>query len=707
MLRELSRALHCIVSEQPEVAADPGRIVGLMSNAVPDAIRGLEEVECGSLGGLPVDGLDSSIEGLARRAGIEDATTIWLIALGLLPQLDHRVGRAIAVAHDDLSHSRPSLGLAQRLFDGVAELGLVTEEPAFATPLLAATDEAGAIARGIFELRGGYGDERTPLAQQEIALHPRVVRALAQGVPLDDVDDRYADVLEVVDEPGAFRRFHDEVRGVLGVQQTWSRRFGLLVVGDDLSAARAAASAVVGGDETRVLLVAVAPAMRASAPLEELARAVRRESLVLDAIPLWHELPEPSELRDTVRSRQLARLILSGPWPPVVHSRHPWVPPSDAPLTLFPIQASGRTRSDRAALWSQAQPRFAEAEAQALGASFTVTEDQVRAAVAEGELAEHAYGGELADHTRRAAHRQASARLVRFATRVTPQVSWDDLVLPAGVERQVRELERRIVYRERVIVELGYGGRSASRRGLVALFTGASGTGKTMAAEVLAESQGYDLFRVDLSAVVSKYIGETEQQLSQVFSDAEASSRTILFFDEADALFGRRSEVKDAHDRYANIEVNYLLQRVEAYDGLIVLASNLRQNMDPAFVRRLDAAVDFPFPDTVARASIWRRVLPVDEAIQRSLGLDAIAERYELAGGAIRNCSVHAAYRAAERCGPGAPLLLERDDLLVAIAREYQKLGRPVMRTDFGDAYGLVMDEVFATRGAAEDAAAV
>jgi SpoVK/Ycf46/Vps4 family AAA+-type ATPase len=197
-----------------------------------------------------------------------------------------------------------------------------------------------------------------------------------------------------------------------------------------------------------------------------------------------------------------------------------------------------------------------------------------------------------------------------------------------------------------------------------------------MAAEILAGQLGLDLYKIDLSTVVSKYIGETEKNLSRIFREAETAS-AILFFDEADALFGKRSEVRDAHDRYANIEVGYLLQRIEEYEGVVILATNLRKNMDDAFVRRMHATVEFPFPDESDRHRIWSVIWP-SELPTRALDLQAMAQRYDLAGGNIRNIAVAAAFMAAADGGA-----VTNDHLLRATRREYQKLGKVVSGGEF------------------------
>ncbi|MCZ7545560.1 MAG: ATP-binding protein [Anaerolineae bacterium] len=216
----------------------------------------------------------------------------------------------------------------------------------------------------------------------------------------------------------------------------------------------------------------------------------------------------------------------------------------------------------------------------------------------------------------------------------------------------------------------GFGRKIAPGRGVSALFAGESGTGKTMAAEVIANDLGLALYKIDLSAVVSKYIGETEKNLSAIFAEAQTSN-AILFFDEADALFGKRSEVKDAHDRYANIEIAYLLQQIENYDGIAVLATNLRQNLDEAFTRRLDFLVDFPFPEVEYRARIWAVNFPPDAPLAPEVDLEELAARYRLAGGNIRNATLASAYLAAADGGAITMAHVRR-----AIRREHQKMGR-------------------------------
>jgi SpoVK/Ycf46/Vps4 family AAA+-type ATPase len=220
------------------------------------------------------------------------------------------------------------------------------------------------------------------------------------------------------------------------------------------------------------------------------------------------------------------------------------------------------------------------------------------------------------------------------------------------------------------------GGRGT---GITALFAGDSGTGKTMAAEVIASDLGLDLYTVNLATVVDKYIGETEKNLERIFTEAARVS-AVLLFDEADAIFGKRSEVRDAHDRYANIESAYLLQRMETFDGLAVLATNLRANLDDAFTRRLDMVVDFPLPDEPARLALWQRCLAPPVPARRDLDLDLYARGFPLSGGNIRSAAITAAYLAAE-----AKTEIDERHLTAAIQQEYRKLGRLLPEKDSHD----------------------
>jgi ATPase family associated with various cellular activities (AAA) len=280
------------------------------------------------------------------------------------------------------------------------------------------------------------------------------------------------------------------------------------------------------------------------------------------------------------------------------------------------------------------------------------------------------------DDLRRLARERARVGLGALAERVDPRAGWEDLVLPEGQLRLLRDLAGQVRHRSLVYDEWGFGRRANRGFGVTALFAGESGTGKTMAAEVIAGDLGLDLYRIDLSAVVSKYIGETEKNLRRLFDAAEAGG-AVLLFDEADALFGRRSEVKDSHDRYANLEVAYLLQRMEGYRGLAILTTNLRSNVDTAFLRRLRFVVQFPFPDRTLRAELWRRAFPPQTPTEE---LDPVQlAELQISGGSIHAVAVSAAFAAAEQGRAVSP-----EHVLHGARVEYAKAERTLTDVETG-----------------------
>jgi hypothetical protein len=352
----------------------------------------------------------------------------------------------------------------------------------------------------------------------------------------------------------------------------------------------------------------------------------------------------------------------------------------------FRCDADAPPAAERAGLWRAELDGGAEPglDPGAVARPFRLTAEQVRRAAGAALLQARAAGRAVgADDLRAGARAQNAAGLERLARRIEPAVGFDDLVLPPDVLEHLRDLTLRARHRELVLGEWRMAGASSRRRGLTALFAGASGTGKTMAAEVVAGEMGLDLYVVDLASVVDKYVGETEKNLDRIFAEAE-SVNGVLLFDEADALFGKRSDVSDAHDRYANVEVAYLLQRMELFEGIAILATNLRSNLDEAFARRLDVLVDFPEPEAADRLRLWEHCLGRAAPREPGLDLQFLARSFRLSGGNIRNIVVSAAYASAEASTP-----ISMTHLVRATQREYRKLGRMVVESEFGRYYDL------------------
>ncbi len=343
----------------------------------------------------------------------------------------------------------------------------------------------------------------------------------------------------------------------------------------------------------------------------------------------------------------------------------------------FPIPAY----VERKTLWEQylkGAGISTSLELTGLAGQFALTEAQIRDSVLLALNQARQLGRTPTEEDLMAAARAASSsRLSGLARKVPARYGWDDIVLPPDQISLLQEIVATVRGRATVLEEWGVGKKLASSRGVSILFAGPPGTGKTMSAQIIAAELGLDLYKIDLSTIISKYIGETEKNLERIFTEAE-SSNAILFFDEADALFGKRSEVRDSHDRYANVEISYLLQRMEAYDGVTILATNLRSNLDEAFTRRLQFAVDFPFPEEADRLRIWQTLFPPEVPHVPELDLPMLAQRFKLAGGNIRNIIVSAAYLASANGG-----VVTMEHLLHGTRRELQKMGRLVGDMDF------------------------
>ncbi|HVF91214.1 MAG TPA: ATP-binding protein [Blastocatellia bacterium] len=419
----------------------------------------------------------------------------------------------------------------------------------------------------------------------------------------------------------------------------------------------------------------------APADLEAFARLCEREA-ILGRMAIYldcHDL-DPS---DSSRAGATARLIESFKGGVIVGSRARL---RERGRLMVALDVTKPETAEQVGLWRaalKAKGNDSKRIAKKLASQFNLSQAAIRSAGLEAmslasagkpgqrrpaKVSEDALWDICRAHTR--------PRLEDLAERIEPRAGRDDLILPEAQKEALAEIVLHVRNRATVYEDWGFAARSPRGLGITALFAGASGTGKTMAAEVVAGELRLDLYRIDLSSVVSKYIGETEKNLRRVF-DAADEGGAVLLFDEADALFGKRSEVKDSHDRYANIEVGYLLQRMESYKGLAILTSNFKEAMDTAFLRRIRFLVQFPFPDAARRAEIWKRIFPRETPTE---GLDAAKlARVNVTGGSIRNIALNAAFLAAEE---GEPVRMRH--LLRATRSEYAKLERPLTEAEIG-----------------------
>ncbi|WP_137148770.1 ATP-binding protein [Mycolicibacterium sp. CR10] len=621
-----------------------------------------------------------------RRAAQLDDVDVDILILAAVPELAPELGRVFAWLHDDRLINEPTVGLALRL------LGTAAESPWQLRPWFG---PASALGRaGLVSFRGDG-----PFPRWTFTAPPAVVDVLvglprpsgvADGVTLErrpaEVARGAALGADVLDHPLA-ALYQDDDHDVV-------------VQLDGPAGATLAVAAAIAATTARPLLRVRTP-MLATGPeaREPLSLTVAREALLSGAVIVLEEAETMADPAAFAVRQAVAAVAARAQTPVVACASAPFdlaIAVPDVRVVREPVAIPDVER--RTAIWRQRLAAVSlvadRADVANVAATFRLGPDAIASAAdvaaARCRLV-NADGLRPARSVRRAdllaAAREASHhRLDALARRIGAVATWDDIVLPDATVGQLREIAAAVRHRSRVLDEWGFG-RSTRGRGLAVLFAGPSGTGKTMAAEVLAGHLGLDLFAVDLASVVSKYVGETEKNLGRIFDEAETSN-AILFFDEAEALFGKRSEVRDAHDRYANIEVAYLLQRMEAYEGLAVLATNLADHLDAAFARRLAHIVAFPAPELVLRQRIWTLAFPCS-APTGDLDVEFLAERFEVTGAAIVAAARHAALLAADR---GESITTRH--VVIALARELQKEGRVPTETQLGDWYAAVFEHM-------------
>jgi hypothetical protein len=618
------------------------------------------------------NGVDLTLARVAEVCCLTEAE-IDLLLVALAPELDTRYEIIYAYLQNDVTRKRPSVELALDL------ICRSTDEKFVARRFL--STGAPLLDRRVLTLGEEAYDRQPTLLRRFLKLDTSVLRFLLGQAPAPEPGFRAILPTETVPELSASAETAEALEALVQALQRFGTERSVVVLVGPSGALLEQAAITLGCALERPLFL-IEPGWLGAE--RDNAAAVVRDAA------LWHALPvlttagakngETEQARprtaeamfwDQLRAAGLGAIVLCD----TDERRRP---PSD--LRPWRIAVKGPGFAARRELW-QATTRggFPDADIDRLADLFTFGAEQVRqtAALAYTEAALRNPSDPMPNMAdlMRAGRALASPNLRRFAVAVSPHYAWDDLVLPADRQQQLRSVAARIANRAIVQREWGFGEKQVRGRGVAVLFAGPPGTGKTMAAEILAGALSLDLFQIDLSTVVSKYIGETEKQLGTIFAEAE-QGQCILFFDECDAIFGKRTEVKDAHDRYANTEVNYLLQRLEQYDGIVLLATNFQKNIDEAFLRRLQDSIDFPFPDEAAREQIWRRQFPSLAPVDAQLDYAALAAQFKLAGGNIRNAATYAAYRAAEQGGRNA--VIRMPHVLEGVRREFQKQGKLV-----------------------------
>lgn len=584
------------------------------------------------------------------------------LALALAAECDRRYERLFGYLNDDLTQRLPTPMLAAALY-------LEAE----ARPLAVAAFAAHAPLRALRLIRLVEGGA-VALAGTPYRLDDAALAFLLEGQVLDT---RLSDVLEPPSPAAAALPMAPAVLEALDLATTApavhpERPCVINLHGPDVVLRRQAAVHVTGRLAPALVLVR-GRALAAEGDAADRLGRLRRHCRLLGAALAIEEpsAPLPPSLFGCAR---VTLLLTDEAWQGET--------PAGAVIRLAVPAPDTETRASqwRAALAGAP----VDADLLELADRFRLDTGQLAAAAATARLRAGS-GPPLSREELFAACRQQLSRELRgLAQPVETTYDWDDLILPAVVKEQLMALEAWVRHRYTVLQSWDFGRKTAAQGGLAALFSGPSGTGKTVSAGILGRSLGLDVYRIDLSAVVSKYIGETEKNLERIFRLAVAAN-AILFFDEADALFGKRSEVQDAHDRYANIEVSYLLQRMESYPGIAILTTNFKQNIDPAFLRRFPAVIEFPFPQAEEREQLWRALIPAAAPLAGDVDFAFLGEQFALTGGNIRNCALFAAYSAA---AAGQPIGMRH--LVRAVAGELEKMEQPLLRTEFGPYYDWV-----------------
>lgn len=626
-------------------------------------------------------GRSSSLERL-REVFDLSAFDLDLILVALAPELDLRYERLYAYLQDDVTRRRPSVDLALNLLCPSAEAKL-TRRAHF-------VPNAPLVRHGILHLIPDPHQVQPPLLAHYLKLDEQIVRTLL-GQP--GLDPRIAHFCQLI-EPGAQWEelsLAEDVKRVVPqlVQQAGEsgEPLRLYFRGAQSMGKRRAAEALAGGLHASLLSADLAQALENKLEFESALKLLFREARLHESLLYLtgcsalrrEDRATPRHLLvGALRGRQ-GITILAGaePW---------WADGWDSlPVTVVPFGVPDF--ADRRACWiehlqSENFPLDPEV-LDTLASRFHLTPGQIaEAARSAGGLARwrakrNSTSLALPESVQpepeelfAAARAQCGQDLAKLARKMEPKFAWEDIVLPSDQLAQLWEICAQARFRHLVYGAWGFDRKLSLGKGLNVLFAGPPGTGKTMAAEVIARELHLDLFRIDLSQIVSKYIGETEKNLERIFTAAE-DSNAILFFDEADALFGKRSEVRDSHDRYANIEIAYLLQKMEEYEGISVLATNMRHHLDDAFVRRLQVIIEFPFPDENHRRRIWEVAFPAETPRAADVDFGWLAREVPLAGGNIRNMALAAAFYAASDGG-----IVHMKHLWHAARREHQKIGR-------------------------------
>jgi SpoVK/Ycf46/Vps4 family AAA+-type ATPase len=612
---------------------------------------------------------------LAERFGLSSAE-VDLVLVALAPELEPRYETLYAYLQDDVTRKRPSVDLALNL------ICRSDREKLFARRFFA--PGAPLVHFRIVDLLEESHDRQATLLRKFLKVDDPLLRFLLEHAPTGLALGSFITPSATIDSVEVDEATRKKMQNLVdSLQRAGISNTIVRVTGSSRNDLQAAAEAIGQALHKPLIAVDAADLENAGTNLN----AMIRDSALLDsAIAVFasegaapEQQPRPASGADQKLWRSLDQI------PGPVIALGPASAFSDLPLEarIWRLDLAPADYDLRRQTWETAMAGTkGDVDPARLADTFRFGGAQIRqASAAACSLAALRNPSDptpaMAD-VLEAGRAMTAPNLQRFATAVQPRYTWSDIVLPDDKLQQLKHIAERFEQRRKVQRDWGFGEKLSRGKGLNVLFTGASGVGKTMSAEVLANALSLVLYQIDLSTVVSKYIGETEKNLSAIFREAELS-QSLLFFDEADSLFGKRTEVKDAHDRYANLEVNYLLQRIEQFEGIVVLATNLQRNLDDAFLRRMQEVIDFPMPDEALRERIWRQHLPAGAPTANDIDFGFLARQFKLTGGNIKNAVMSAAFLAASQSKK-----IGMAEMVRGVRMELQKQGKLLMKADFG-----------------------
>ncbi|MEM7716036.1 MAG: ATP-binding protein [Cyanobacteria bacterium P01_A01_bin.68] len=608
---------------------------------------------------------------------------LYILTITLAPELDKQYERVYIYLQDDINHKRPTVDLVFNLLCSTIPEKLSrrkhfsTNSPLIHNRLLYLSSEA-------------------TLLSQHLIIDSQVIRLLLNQ---HDLDSRLVSCCQLLEQNQSAEfidnlYLQEDLQNKLQtiIKEDWQKQPLLLYFqGIDSSDKRCSAQMLSQTLEVDLLVADLEKILEDKPNFESKLQILFREAwffnrlLYIDNFDILNLQENQVYLSTFLKQLENNRSIS------ILSGIQNWIPTTNAKGVIiipFTIPESEQRRKCWINQLQAAKITIEDKELDILSNRFRLTPDQISDAVITAYnnsrwQSNTTVFNQIFNHLCSAARSQSGHELTTLARKVEPKYSWEDIILHPNQLKQLRDICKEAEYQNLVHQQWGFADKLSLGKGLNVLFSGTPGTGKTMAAEVIAAHLQLDLYKIDLSQIVSKYIGDTEKNLNRIFT-AATSSNAILLFDEADALFGKRSEVQDARDRYANIEVGYLLQKMEEYEGIAILTTNTRSNMDEAFERRLRFIIEFQLPDAKNRQLIWQRTFPENAPCSPDLDLEFLAKSFDITGANIRNIALSAAFLAADDGG-----VIKMVHLVRAMRREYQKMGQILRDKDLGDYLGL------------------